>query len=212
VSFKLNGKNLSIGRLMARGTNGEARLKYIHGSAKGTSVVTPTVVARVSLPKDAPVPSSSVIWTQKEIDSMGKTAPESNELVDMPEGRLAVTGPEYLVPNIDKLLPEPSDQTASITVNGELLLKILKVACEVTTDNDKTIRLRICPEKSAMRIDTFRQPGEQEFVAVIREIEYYGQHIPGDKSKDDKTPEKPEVKPLQTSLTLKATTGRRFRG
>lgn len=218
VGYKLNGRNFSVVRLMGRGKNFEDRLKYLHASAKGTTVVTPTVVARVSLPGEksttGPIgtqPVTPVIWPQKQIDELTKPAPESGDFVEMPDGLPAVTGPDYLVPNLDKLIPEAGEQNASITVNGETLLKVLKVACEVTEDNDKTVRLRICPEKGLLRVDTYREPGKQEFVASIVEIEYYGGNIPGDKTKDTPEPVK-EVKPSQATHTLKASTGRRFRG
>lgn len=211
--YRLNGKNLSLTRLMGRGKSFEDRLKYIHASAKGTAVVSPTVIARVSLPSGESQPSSSVIWSQKQIDELKKPTPESDEVIQMPEGLPAVTGPDYLVPNIDKLFPEPSEQTASITVNAENLLKILKVACDVTTDADKTVRLRICPEKGVLRVDSYRQPGQQEFVALIREIEYFGSNIPGEKTAADANkPVQPEVKPSQATISLKTSTGRRFRG
>lgn len=220
MGFKLNGKNFSVVRLMGRGKNFEDRLKYLHASTKGTTVVTPTLVARVSLPGDKSTtqeiiggqPSTPCIWPQKQVDELTKPTPESGDYVEMPDGLPAVTGPDYLIPNLDKLIPEAGEQNASITINGETLLKVLKVACEVTNDADKTVRLRICPEKGLLRVDTYRQPGEQEFVASIVEIEYYGANIPGDKTKDTPEPAKVEVKPSQATHTLKASTGRRFRG
>lgn len=210
MAFRINGKNLSITRLIPRGKNGESRLKYLHVSTKGTAVIDKHVVARVTLPEETISTGTPMLLTQDQLGTLGHIPAESTELVELPQGRPAITGPEYLVPKIDNLIPDPDEQSASFTVNAEVLLKVLKVACEVTDDADKTIRLRICPEKKCLRIDAFRQPGKQEFVAVVRSIEYGGGNIPGDKSSD--APPVEEVPPVQGTLMLKASSGRRFRG
>lgn len=51
MSYRVTGKNLAVGRLMVRGKSAEPRLKYLHCGPQGMSVITPTVVARVSLPE-----------------------------------------------------------------------------------------------------------------------------------------------------------------
>jgi hypothetical protein len=208
MNYKVNGKNLSVGRLMVRGKNADKRLKFIHVGPKGTSVFTPLVVARVSLPEGHVQPFASAVIPQAQIDAMTRPAPESPDVVDLPEGEEAVTGPHFLVPQIDKCLPDPEYTTATFTCNGDLLRKLLTVACEVSNDSEKTVRLRICKDLGAMRIDVYRQPGEQEFVGVLKEIEYDGTYIPGEKPGGVHMPEK---KPQQSAMLLKVSTGRRFK-
>lgn len=210
MSYRVNGKNLAVGRLMPRGKTADKRLKYIHVGPKGTSVVTPNVVARVSLPE---VHYTSLnppaIIPQEQIDAMPRLAPESEDIVELPEGLPACSQPQYLVPQVDKCFPEPQHQTAEFTCNADLLRKLLTVACEVSRDSDKVVRLRICGEYNTLRIDNYRQPGDQEFCGVLKGIEYVGDYIPGEAPSD--TP-KVEKKPVQKVIALKASTGRRFRG
>ena len=183
MGYHVNGKNLAVGRLMVRGKNADRRLKYIHVGPKGTTVFTPQMVARVSLPghESYHQPYGSAVVPQAQIDALPKTPPESEASVELPEGETAITGPDFIVPQIEKCLPEPEYQTGVFTCNGDLLRKLLTVACEVSKDSDKTIRLRICEGLNSLRIDTYRQPGDQEFVGVLKGLEYDGEYIPGEK-------------------------------
>jgi hypothetical protein len=209
--YKLNGKNLSLARLIPRGKDADKRLKYLHVNNKGVTAVSPELVARVTLPDGVAQPQQSVIYPQESLDSipMGARAPESNELVTLTGDKPAFTGPHYLVPMVDKCFPEPTETTATFTCNGELLRKLLTVACEVCNDSNKTLRLRIVDNGKALRVDTYRQPGEQEFCGVIKPIEYDGDYIPGEIPSG--TP-KVEKKPQQTGLLLKTSAGRKIRG
>jgi hypothetical protein len=191
---------------MVRGKNADKRLKYIHVGPKGTTVITPLVVARVSLP-DGLRPVVPVVIPQSQIDALPRVTPESGELITLPEGEDAVTGPHFIVPQIEKCLPEPQDTIKTFTCNGDLLRKLLTVACEVSKDSDKTVRLRIC-QGGTLRIDNYRQPGDQEFVGVLKGIEYDGEYIPGEMPSGATKPEKP---PQQGAMRLKVSTGRRFR-
>jgi hypothetical protein len=143
------------------------------------------------------------------IDDIPRLTPESLEIIQLPAGEPAASGARFLVPNIEKLFPTPQEQTSEFTVNGDLLRRLLTVACEVTNDADKTMRLRFCAASNSLRVDTYRQPGEQEFVGVIKGLKYSGQYIPGGVTEDTPTY---EAKPVQGNVTLKAMTGRRFRG
>jgi hypothetical protein len=206
----VNGKNLAVGRLMPRGKDSDIqRLKYIHVGPKGTTVVGPVVVARVSLPTESVGVETSRIIPQDAFDALDRPAPESDRLIDLPQGLPAVTGPHYLVPQIDRCFPDPQDISATFTCNGELLRKLLTVACEVCKDGDKTVRLRISESMNSMRIDAYRQPGDQEFCGVIKAMEYDGSYIPGELPTGMP---KVEKKPQQSGLSLKTATGRRFRG
>lgn len=210
MTYRINRKNLAVARLMPRGKTGEPRLKYLHASPKGVTAIAPSVIARVSLPAGHPAGVGATIWPQDRVDELlAIHHMDPSQSHEVEEGLDAVTGPDYLVPQIDREIPEPDEQDAFFTVNAEMLIKVLKAACEVTTDADKTVRLRITQSKNRMRVDTYCQPGEQEFVAVLSGIEYTGANIPGDRPSD--APPKPEVKPIQKGLGLKATTGRRFR-
>lgn len=192
---------------MVRGKTADKRLKYLHVSPKGMSVINPNVIARVSLPEQD-TNNPAVIIPQNEIDKVRLT-PESEEIVELPAGLPAVTQPDYLVPQVEKCFPAPEHQTAQFTCNGDLLRKLLTVACEVSKDSDKVVRLRICGEFNTLRIDTYRQPGDQEFCGVLKGIEYDGEYIPGEPVKDAP---KPERKPVQKTLKLNLNVGRRFRG
>lgn len=208
MSYRINGKNLSVGRLMVRGKEADKRLKYIHVGPKGTSVVTPNLVARVSLANYEPESSVPEIIPQSEIDALPRIPIGSEDSVELAKGLPAVTQPEYLVPQIDKCFPDPEDQTAVFTCNGDILRKMLTVACEVSKDSDKTLRLRLCGNTNTLRIDTYRQPGDQEFCGVMKGMEYDGSYIPGEPTGTTK----PEIKPVQRAIGLKINVGRRFRG
>jgi len=211
MGYHVNGKNLSVARLMVRG-KADKRMKYLHVGPKGVSVVTPIVVARVSLPgaESYHQPFGSAVIPQDQIDKLPRLVPENEEFVtELPEGEAAITGPNFLVPQIDKCIPEPGFVTATFTCNGDLLRKLLTVACEVSKDSEKTLRLRICGgDMNTLRIDNYRQPGDQEFVGVLKGIDYDGDYIPGELPSG--TP-KIEKKPEQTGMLLKVSTGRKFK-
>lgn len=210
MSYRVNGKCLAVGRLMVRGKNADKRLKYLHCGKDGVSVFSQAVVARVSLPEsEKGMPLGPLLYSQETMDGIKRPAPESNEVIELPPGEPAVTGPHFLVPQIDKCFPGPQDTTYTMTVNGDLLRKLLTVACEVCKDSDKTMRLRFCRDLNSLRIDTYRQPGDQEFVGVLKGMRYDGKYIPGEATSD--TPVV-ESKPVQGNIALKPSTGRKFRG
>lgn len=207
MSYRVNGRNLSVGRLMVRGKEADKRLKYIHVGPKGTSVITPELAARVSLPDYCASTEVAALIPQGELDALPRVV--GDDTVVLPEGRPAVTQPDYVVPQIDKCFPAPEHQTATFTCNAELLKKLLTVACEVSRDSQKLIRLRLCEDFNALRIDAYRQPGHQEFIAVLKGMDYEGNYIPGELPTNAP---KVEKKPVQRALGLKVNVGRRFRG
>jgi hypothetical protein len=208
LNYTVNGKNLAVGRLMPRGKDADSRLKHIVVSKDGTTVFHPQGIARVSLPAGVAQPAIPVLVPQAEVD---KWNIKTDERIDIPDEvtEPGVTSPDYLVPNVKSIIPDPSLQYATFTVNGEILLKMLKIACEVCEDSEKAMRLRIYPHEGKMRIDTYRQPGQQEFVGVICELEYSGDYIPGDRPTG--APPVPEKKPVPKGIALKTETGRKFR-
>jgi hypothetical protein len=145
MAYQVNGKNLSVGRLMVRGKHADKRLKYIHVGPKGTTVIAPEFAARVSLPEYHCSPSEpAAIIPQAQIDTLPRVLPGSDDTVVLPQGLPAVTQPEYVVPQVDKCFPAPEYQTATFTCNGDILRKLLTVACETSKDSQKMLRLRIC--------------------------------------------------------------------
>ncbi len=201
--YSVNKKNLAVARLVNRG--GDKRLRYLHVSPKGTTAVSPELVARVSLPSNS-TGTSTVIYPIENVDAHmdGSGGPFS-----LRGYKPAVTGPHTLVPQVYKCFPEAQRTTATFTCNGELLKRMLECACEVSSNPNKTVRLRIVDGGAALRVDIYREPGEQEFVGCMKPIEYDGDYIPGEIPTG--TP-KVEKKPRQTGLVLKASEGRRFRG
>src|SRR5690348_2214618 len=113
MSYRVNGRNLAVGRLMLRGKNADKRMKYVHVSAKGTSVITPNIVARVSLPQPVYGEPATII-PQEQIDKERLPA-ECEDIIELPPGLPAVTQPDYLVPQIDKCFPQPEHVTATFT-------------------------------------------------------------------------------------------------
>lgn len=211
MPYKVTGKNLALGRLMVRGKNAEPRLKYLHCNHDGMTVVTPTVVARVTLP-DLPGKRTTlgdVLYPQAEIDAMKRPALDSLGIVTMPEGEPAVDSARFMVPRIDQCLLAPDASMPSFVFNGDILKRLLTVACEVCDDNEKVMRLRYDKGTNALRIDTYRQPGEQEFVGVMKCMRYSGSFTPGEPASDAPVTEQ---KPQQGNLVLKLSTGRKFRG
>lgn len=210
MSYRVSGKNLALGRLMVRGKDAEPRLKYLHCGPKGMSVVTNNIVARVSLPEqEKGLPLGTLVYPQSAFDEIKRPAPESDEIVTMPAGEPAVDSPRFMVPRIDEAIWEPTADQPAFLVNGDMLRKMLTVACEVCDDADKTMRLRFDKTSNTIRLDTYRQPGEQEFVGVMKCMTYSGNYIPG--TPDSKTPVV-ESKPVQGNLVLKLSAGRKFRG
>lgn len=210
MRYTVNGKNLAVGRLMPRGKNADSRLKHVVVNKDGMTAFHPNGIVRVSLPAGVAQPTSPILVPQETVDRWRLTP---DERMDIPEDvtEPGVTSPDYLVPSVKNIIPDPDLQFATATVNGELLLKMLKVACEVCEDGEKAIKLRFYPNESKLRIDAYRQPGQQEFVAVLTELDYAGDYIPGDKSSDAPKVEVAEKKPTPKGLALKTDTGRKFR-
>ncbi len=216
MGYKLNAKNLAVTRLMPRGPKADKRLKYMHTGPQGTTCLTSSYLVRVSLPSGEVQPRLPVLYTQNQIDEQAQRFHGLAGTFDIGDGRPAVNGPEHTVPKIDDVIPDPADQTATFTCNGEILLKMLKIVSEVCDDSEKPIRLRLYgkvdpadPTQAAeLRIDSYRQDGRQEFLGILKGMEYYGNLIPGDMPHD--TPAKEEA-PKQITETLKVSTGRRFR-
>jgi hypothetical protein len=209
MRYTVNGKNLAVGRLMPRGKDADSRLKHVHVSKDGVTAFHPQGVVRVSLPAGVAQPAIPVLVPQAEVDKWHLRAEET---LDIPEDvtEPGVTSPDYLVPALKSIIPDPNLQYATFTVNAEILLKMLKVAVEVCEDSEKACRLRFYPNEGKLRIDTYRQPGQQEFVGVISELEYAGDYIPGDKSQN--APKvAAEKKPAPKGIALKTDTGRKFR-
>jgi len=206
MSYRVNGKNLAVSRLIVRGKDADKRLKYMHVGPKGTTVATPIAAVRVSLPEGEPQPLASAVIPQATLDNLPKS---NDDVVILPDGEPAQTGPKFLVPQIDKIFPGPEYTTVAFTCNGELLRKMLTVACEVSEDSEKTIRLRICKDLNTLRVDAYRLPGKQEFCGVIKGILYDGNYIPGELPSD--VP-KVEKRPQQQAVVLKVAQGRKFRG
>jgi hypothetical protein len=202
--FVLNEKCLAVKSFMPRGRGANNRLKYLAVSKQGVTAFHPQGIMRVSLPPDSPAPKRSMLIPQRVADKIDRSCTVRAE-----ETVPAHTTPDYLVPEINSIIPDPDDQTATITVNGELLLKMLKAAVEVSEDPEKTIRIRHFPNEAKIRIDTYREPGQQEFIGVLCELEYYGDLIPGDKNEGISMQK--AGRPTPTSLTLRTDTGRKFR-
>ena len=208
MRFTINGKNLAVGRLMPRGKDADSRLKHVVVNKDGMTAFHPQGIVRVSLPVGIAQPGIPVLIPQSEVD---KWRLKGDERMDIPEEvtEPGVTSPDYLVPNAKSIIPDPNQQYATMTVNAELLLKMLKVAVEVCEDGEKTIKLRLYPAEGKLRIDAYRQPGQQEFVGVLCELDYSGDYVPGDKGSD--TPKVAEKKPAPKGIALRTDSGRKFR-
>jgi hypothetical protein len=204
--FVLNEKCLEVKTFMPRGKRANPRLKYLAVSKQGVTAFHPQGIMRVSLPPDSPAPKGSRLIPQKVVDKIGGDCKVSIE-----ETVPAHTTPDFLVPEINSIIPDPDEQTATITVNGELLLRLIKAAVAVSEDPEKTIRIRHFPNEAKIRIDIYREPGKQEFVGVLCELEYYGDMIPGDRNEVVDALKKSGDKPKPTSLTLRTNAGRKFR-
>lgn len=216
--YKLNGKSLSVNRLMVRGKDPKKappRMKCMIVGPKGSMVVTPSAVVRVSLPDagsqfdDNGKPIGTLVYSQDEIDALDRPQPESTTLVQMPEGQPAVDGPQFMVPKTDDVFFKQTPDMTTFTFNADKLRTLLTIASEVCEDSDKVTRLTFDVKGNQIRLDTYRQPGDQEFVAVMKGCKYTGEYIPSEKG--DK-PAQPEMKPEQQNLLLPVVAGRKFRG
>jgi hypothetical protein len=206
MAYKINGKNRAIERLMVRGPKAPARLKYMHVSPKGTTVITPFSIARVSLPETTYHASAHAI-TQKQLDEIPRTTSSDPTLTVLPEGEVAVDSPAHMVPvNLNSLFDD-FPCTESFVVNADILRKILTVASEVTNDANATTRLRYDRTTNTLRVDSFRMPGEQEFVCLMKCMKYTGNYLPGDVQ-----PVKEMAKAEQQNLVMQLEAGRKFRG
>jgi hypothetical protein len=208
MEFTVNGKCLEVGRFMVRGKDADARLKFLHFSKDGVTSFNPHGIMRVSMPAGEAQPSLPVIVPQAEVDKWNlKPEEKMNVAQDITEP--GVTSPDYLVPNVKTIIPDPETQEFSITVNGEMLLKMLKTACAVCEDGEKTMKLRYFPKEGKIRIDTYAMPGQQQFLGVLMELDYPGDYVPGDKQGDG--PVKVEKPAQQKELALLTEEGRKFR-
>ncbi len=196
--------------LKAIGPGAENRWKYVHVSPKGVLCTDTVSLIRVTLPtnvfpKNTSEATEPVIF---ELDSAKKLQPKGEETVDMPEGMEAKTTGKYTVPNFDVGIPDPSNQTATVTVNAERLVQLLKAAMDVTEHSRNLVRLRFY--KDLIRIDAHRDKGGQEFLAILMGTTYAGDCIPGDAPKG--TVAKPASESVdEKTLKLPVHSGRKFR-
>ena len=209
MDFTVNGKALEVGRWMVRGKDADPRLKYLHFSKDGVTAFNPHGIQRVSMPAGVAQPPMPVIVPQDSVDKW-KLNPE--QTMDIPDAvtEPGVTSPDYLVPNIKAIIPNPDDQECTICVNGEMLLKMLKTAVSVCEDSEKTLKLRYYPKAGKLRIDTYAQPGHQQFCGVMMELDYAGDYVPGDKSSDAEH-QVHDAQPVQKEMALVTEEGRKFR-
>jgi hypothetical protein len=136
---------------------------------------------RVSLPRQAnPETPASAIFDYDTVRELPRGV-KAGEPIIMPEGLPAKTTGQYTVPNHDVTIPRPEDQTATITVDAERLVELLKAAMEVTEHNKHLVRLRFY--KDFIRIDAHRDVGGQEFMGLLMWTNYNGNCIPGDSKK-----------------------------
>jgi hypothetical protein len=217
MSYKLNGKSLSVGRLMVRGKDPKKappRMKCMIVGPKGSMVVTPSSIVRVSLPDDSckfddqGKPLGSLVYAQDELDAVQRPAPESATLVQMPEGQPAVDGPMFMVPKTDDVFFKQTADMPVFVFNADKLRTLLTIASEVCEDSDKVTRMIVDLKNNQIRLDTYRQPGDQEFCAVMKGVKYSGDYIPNEKEEKAAL----EVKPEQQNLLLPVVAGRKFRG
>ena len=142
------------------------------------------------------------------LDQAKSLAPKGDESVSMPEGIEAKTTAKYKVPNHDVSITEPSKQAASITVNAERLVSILKAAMEVTEHSRNLVRIRLYGDQ--IRVDAHRDNGGQEFMGLLMGTSYNGNCIPGDPPKGTTAQPASEAADEKT-LKLPVNEGRKFR-
>lgn len=202
--FILNRKCFAA--LKAIGPGAEDKWKYIHVSPKAVTATDTVALIRVTLPDNkVPRPETSVIFPLSQVKGL---APKGDENVTMPEGLEAKTTAKFKVPNHDVSIPEPSKQAASITVNAERLIGLLKAAMEVTEHSRNLVRLRFYGD--SIRIDAHRDNGGQEFMALLMGTNYNGNCIPGDPPKGTESQPASEEADEKT-LKLPVHEGRKFR-
>jgi hypothetical protein len=208
MAYRINSRNLKVARIIDK--QGDSRLRHMRVDHQGTTCTTEYCVARVGLPEKPSQFQAATILNEQEIqkvhDSMVHDSPTSSAWVH--PGRPAATGPHYLVPEVNKVIPALNEAQTSLVVNGKTLRKLLDIAIAVSNDVDATMAIRIYPDKGMLRIDNYRDTHDQEFLGVMSEIAYHGNKIPGEPEAGKPVA---EVKPKQTSFTLKTATGRRFR-
>ena len=197
--------------LKAIGPGAENRWKYVHIGPKGVTCTDTVSLIRVTLPN---LERSGQSWAQAidpviyDLDTVKKLRPKGDENVTMPEGMEAKTTGKYTVPNFDIGIPDPKNQTATITVNAERLVSLLKAAIEVTEHSRSLVRLRFF--KDSIRIDAHRDTGGQEFLGFIMGTTYQGDSIPGDAPKGTK-PDSASETCSEKTLKLPVSAGRKFR-
>ncbi len=173
----LNRKCFAALRAIGDGT--DKRWNYIHVGPKGVTCTDTVSLIRVTLPSQhlgANAGAEPAIFDYETAKKLSKSV-GTLELT-MPEGLPAKTTGQYTVPNHDVTIPKPEDQTATITVDAERLVELLKAAMEVTEHNKHLVRLRFY--KDFIRIDAHRDVGGQEFMGLLMWTNYNGNCIPGD--------------------------------
>jgi hypothetical protein len=177
----LNRKCFAALRAIGEGT--DKRWKYIHVGPKGVTCTDTVSLIRVTTPivhGDANTPTEPAIFDFDQAKKLSKGLGASDS-IPMPEGLPAKTTGQFTVPNHDVTIPRPEDQTATITVDAERLVELLKAAMEVTEHNKHLVRLRFY--KDFIRIDSHRDIGGQEFLGLLMWTNYNGKCIPGDSKK-----------------------------
>jgi len=190
--------------LRAIGPGAEDKWKYMHVGPKGCTCTDTVSLIRVTLPPTNASPDEAEVFP---LDQAKKLAPKGDEATEMPAGLEAKSSGKYTVPNFDVSIPEPNKQTATLTVNAERLVSLLKAAMDVTDHSRNLVRLRFYND--SIRIDAHRDNGGQEFMAILMGTNYNGVCIPGDPEKDAQPVS--EVADEKT-LRLPVHSGRKFRG
>ena len=192
------------------GAKDTEKWSYIHVSPKGVTATDTSSFIRVTLPKDREKdqPSEPRIFSYDEAMAL---IPKKDMDVVMPEGMEAKTSGAYIVPNYEMAIPEPKDQTATLTVNAKFLINMLKAACDVTNHSRSLVRLRFYGNR--IRIDAHKDNGGQEFMGVLLGTNYNGICIPGDVPEGTATQKAPvnDETNDQQKLKLPILEGRRFR-
>ena len=206
MGFRINKKNLRVTKILPPkdhpGQN--MRLRYMRVDPKGTACVTNEMIARVSLPEASSSPAT--ILSEAELSAINLRS-ENDDIPYIDSNRPAQTGPHFVCPNLDQAIPDVNENHVSIVVNGAFLRKLVELANSVSEDSERLCAVRIYPDKGVLRIDNYREPGQQEFLGVLRDYSYHGNKIPGGK---DATKPVVEVR-KQRGLLLKSSTGRKFR-
>ena len=192
--------------LKAIGPGAENRWKYVHVSPKGVLCTDTVSLIRVTLPKG----QNTTLFEPAiyDLDTAKKLVPKGDEAAVMPEGMEAKTTGKYTVPNFDVGIPDPKNQTATVTVNAERLVQILKAAMDVTEHSRNLVRLRFY--KDSIRVDAHRDAGGQEFMGILMGMNYAGNCIPGDAPVGSRAAPASEVADEKT-LKLPVNEGRKFR-